>query len=211
VLSIHRSLLPDGNPLKQAAVNNGSGDYTVDLKDEVGEIYNVYVSSRRDGRLSYRSQESYQQDFLNLLIHHNFGDQMADETYQDYVMDALRLRMCRSKTDGSRPELPSLKHVLAMYCTIPAGSPLRKIATHLCAWAGIGKYLTLHDHPKLLHARFVADLVTELDNCIRQPQSYRTLQQTFSEGYPWPYFHTIEGTTEQLKSEEGTAMQPIEL
>lgn len=210
MLSIHRSLLSIGNQLKQAALNNGAGDYTVDLKNEVRKIYNIYISSRRDGRLNYRSQESYQEDFLNLLIHHNFGDQMTDETYQDYAMDALRLRMYRSKTDGSRPELPSLKHVLAIYCTTPAGSPLRKMATHLCAWAGIGKYLTLHD-PKLLHARFVADLATQLHNCIRQPQSYRTLQQSFSEGYPWPYFHTIEGTTEQLKSKEGTAVQPIEL
>lgn len=45
-------------------------------------------------------------------------------------------------------------------------------------------------------------LMTTLDYLIRQPKTFRAREQIFRKGYPWPYFHTVEGMAEQLKSKE---------
>ena len=134
---------------------------------------------------------------------------MSDEVYEDHVMEALRFQTCQFNPSKSRQELPNLPKMWAIYQTTPKGSLLRKLVTGLCAWAGAGKYFAHHD-PRLVHPEFMTDLIAKLDDCIRQPQAYEILQNSFRRGYPWPYFHKIEGTTEQLMPQEGNAAKPIQ-
>ena len=213
VLKFPRSFLPDGNPLLQNTIEDKhTGTYTLGFRSEgYGHFFADYLSALSEGRVKFDLQKVSSDDIMELLTLYDFGMQMNDKLYQDYVMDALRFSLCHRQRDGTRMAVPTVQYINDVYGKTQTGSRPRNMMTHLCACASIGTFLRGLEGPEseLPNPEFVRHLVTILDTCIQQSYSYKALRQTFREGYPWPYFHTIGGTTEELTPEE-TVMESTE-
>ena len=138
------------------------------------------------------------EDYDYLVKLYSFGEKINDEIFQDHVMNALRHRLYNLDPGGPPPSfLPDKERLLDVFRSTPHNSKLRHMAVDLyISFSGSGCHTGATTKA---HREFQMHYLERLTYLSKNPHKCGFMKQALQKGWPWPYFHSIDG----LKGVEG--------